>query len=228
MRKIAFLRASLMMISATLFASPASAQISVSQLIVELNTENSAADLEVVNDSGERAYVTVTPRQIQLPGTPAESSFSTPNPETLGLLVSPSRLILEPNQRRRLRIARVGASSDHEKIYRVTVKPVTGEIEATQSGIKMLVGYDLLVISRPVSSAVDLKKERTGSTLTIRNDGASSVELVEGKLCLPTKVCSSIPGRRIYAGAIWSQPIPPTGTGEFRVKSMSGWSTLKF
>ena len=211
-------------------AGPAQAELVISQLIVEFKPGGPrTADIEIFNNSDERRYAVVEPLRLLDPGTPLEKRVTVPDPAQLGLLASPARLILEPQQRRRLRIATVGVLDERERVYRVTVKPVTGEVEGSVSGLKLMVGYDLLVLVRPPSPRTILKAERSGSYLTIANNGNASVELAEGKQCDPAgKSCEALPAKRLYAGASWKQHLPRPGAGEYRVRSADGWTSLKF
>jgi P pilus assembly chaperone PapD len=213
-----------------LAASPAVAELVVSQLIVEFTPGSSRAnDIEIFNNSDERAYALVEPREILNPGTAAEQRFTSPDPAKLGLITSPGRFILEPRQRRTLRIAAIGAAADRERVYRVTVKPVTGEIASEESGLKLLVGYDLLILVRPTLIKNDVRVSRTGLDLTMTNGGNASVELAEGKQCDEGgKNCKSLPSKRLYAGASWKQTLPRPANGEYRVRSAYGWTTVKF
>lgn len=210
--------------------APASAELAVSQLIVELKPGASrAADIEIYNDSDERSFVSVEPREILEPGRDNERPLMSPDPERLGLLVSPRRLVIEPHQRRRLRIAAIGPVPTQERVYRVTVKPVSGEVSGSESGLKLLVGYDLLVLARPPISRDDVAVSRTGGVLTVSNRGDASVELAEGRQCDDQgKNCQSLPGKRLYAGATWTRSLPLSNSGEYRMRSVDGWSTLKF
>lgn len=210
--------------------APASAELAVSQLIVELKPGASrAADIEIYNDSDERNFVSVEPREIIDAGRDSEKPLLSPNPGKLGLLVSPTRLVIEPRQRRRLRIAAIGPIPSRERTYRVTVKPVAGEVTGTESGLKLLVGYDLLVLVRPSPTRPELEISRTGSILNIVNRGNASVELADGKQCDSSgKKCQLLPSKRLYAGATWRQSLPLSTTGEYRIRSDERWSTIKF
>lgn len=187
----------------------ASAELVLSQLVVELTPGTSSrVDVEVWNNDPDRSFVSVEPREIIAPGTAAESRRDDPDPEKLGLLVSPSRMILEPGQRKLLRIAAL-RGADHERVYRVTVKPVVGQLSAEKSGLKVLVGYDLLVLVRPAQAKVLVSGTRSGGTLTLHNGGNVSVELTEGKACAPQgKGCDELPGGRLYAGADKAVAVP--------------------
>jgi P pilus assembly chaperone PapD len=219
---------SLFMAMAT--AAPASAEIAVSQLIVELKPGASrAADIEIYNDSEERSFVSVEPREIVDAGLDNEKSRLSPDPEKLGLLVSPTRMVIEPRQRKRLRIAAIGPVLPRERVYRVTVKPVTGDVSGTETGLKLLIGYDLLVLVRPPASAPNLEVRRSGGMLTIINQGTASVELAEGKLCDANGGgCQSLPSKRLYAGASWQQDLPLSTGGEYRLRAGDLWTTLRF
>ena len=209
--------------------APASAELVISQLVVELDPQSRTVDVEVLNASSERSFVAVEPREILAPGTDEERAEFTPDPGALGLLVSPQRLILEPNQRRMVRIAALGEQPARERIYRVTIKPVAGDVSGSESGLKLLVGYDLLVIARPPIREVDVAVSRSGGDILITNRGKSSVELIEGKTCdWSGGNCRALPNKRLYAGATWRQPAEPGGKGHYRIRSADGWSALKF
>lgn len=221
--------ASWALVAASLPLMPASAELTVSQLIIELGPSATTADIEVVNNSPERAFVAIEPREILAPGSANERPFFTPDPETLGLIASPARMVLEPRQRRILRVAAIANDLPRERVYRITVKPVAGELSGEQSGLKLLVGYDLLVLVRPKALAFGLVATRGEQGLTLTNKGNASVELSEGKHCVQAKSpCGALPSKRLYAGASWTQPFSSDSHGEYRVRSADGWSILKF
>jgi P pilus assembly chaperone PapD len=209
---------------ALIAAGPASAEIVLSQLVVELgNGKGQRGDVEVWNNAPERAYVLVEPVEVRSPGSPQEQRASERDPEKLGLLVSPGRMILEPGQHKLVRIATVGAPATRERVYRITVRPTVGQVSADVSGLKILIGYEVLVLVRPSGEAKPLLVgQRTGRSLTIRNAGASSVELADGKQCAAKDRCQTLPGKRLYAGAEWQITLPADGPADFNVLSQSG------
>lgn len=199
----------------------AEAQISLSDLVIELQPgKDSRRDVEVLNSGSDRAFVAVEPAEIVNPGTPAETRRSDPDPEKLGLLVSPARMILEPGQRKLVRFADIRPAADRERVYRVTVKPVAGQIAAEQSGLKLLIGYDVLVLVRPAAPRANIVFTRAADGGTFRNDGNVSVELAKGRQCDESgKSCSELAGKRLYAGAQWSVALKPGMHPEFDVNS---------
>jgi P pilus assembly chaperone PapD len=200
--------------------APATAQIQLSNLVVELTPgKDSRQDVEVWNSSSDRAYVAVEPSEIVNAGTSGETRRTEPDPEKLGVLVSPARMILDPGQRKLVRIANI-APSDRERVYRVTVKPVAGPIAADQSGLKILLGYDVLVLARPSQPRPSVSASRSGNTMTFRNDGNVSVELEEGRQCDASgKACADLAGKRLYAGADWSIEVKPGYRPEYTLRS---------
>jgi len=215
---------------ACLPASPARADIVLSQLIVDLQPgQDSRQDIEVWNTGSDRAYVAVEPSEIVNPGSTTEQRRRDPDPEKLGLLVSPARMILEPGQRKLIRVAELQPPQDRERTYRVTVKPVVGKITSAESGLKILVGYDVLVLVRPAHSEPKVWTQRSGDELTFRNNGNVSVELVEGRACDPAgKSCSDLPGKRLYPGAQWTERVPAGRQAQYTLKSPGQTSRKTF
>jgi P pilus assembly chaperone PapD len=207
-----------------LAAGAASAGILLSDLIVELQPgKQGKEDIEVWNSSPDPAYVAVEPREILNPGTANETVRKDPDPEKLGLLVTPPRIILDPGQRKIIRVAMLAPPSDRERVYRVTVKPVAGELQSKDSGLKILVGYDVLVLVRPQSSAPSVTGVRSGRTLNFTNTGNVSVELVDGRQCDSARAhCVDLPGKRLYAGASWSEPLASDLPVEYNVREPGG------
>lgn len=210
--------------------APAHAELVLSDLVVELVPgKESRQDIELWNDSDERSYVEISPAEIVNAGQPSETRRQLPDPEQLGLLVSPNRMILEPGQHKVIRIAAIAPAVDRERIYRVTVKPVVGDISDGQSGLKLLVGYDVLAMVRPANPAPRIVGSRTGSMLVLRNEGNASAELLNGKQCeTPGKACADLPGKRLYAGAEWRLPLERSGTIEYSIKLGEKLSVVRF
>jgi P pilus assembly chaperone PapD len=215
--------------AAALAATPAAGEISLSQLVVELGSgKGQRSDIEVWNNAPERAYVVVEPVEVVNPGTPAEQRTAQRDPEKLGLLVSPGRMVLEPGQHKLLRVAVAGGPSPRERVYRITVRPTVGQVSADVSGLKILIGYEVLVLVRAGASKPQLVATRHGRTLTVRNVGATSVELADGKQCAAKNHCQTLGGKRLYAGAEWNWTLPGEGPADFMVMGPSGNARQSF
>jgi P pilus assembly chaperone PapD len=220
---------------ATLFAgllaapSPAGAELVLSQLVVELAPgRQDRADIEVLNRSPERSFVTIEPREIVAPGTSGESSRTDPDPEKLGILVSPERMVLEPGEQRLMRIASL-APGDRERIYRVRVEPVMGKLSSPSSGLKILVGYDVLVLVRPSELRPHVSGSRSGNALRLVNDGNVSVELLGGRACDSSmRNCRDLPGGRLYAGASRSVLVDGAAKVQYELKAGAKFIPVQF
>ena len=207
--------------STLLAATPARAELVLSELIVDLQSgKHVRDDVEIWNKSDERAFVAVEPRQILNPSLANQSEHRDPDPEKLGLLVSPTRMILEAGQRKLLRIATLAPANSREQVYRVTVKPVIAGVQAPDSGLKILVGYDVLVLVRPPQALPSITATRNGRALTFNNQGNVSVEIVEGKQCNSSRAeCKELPGKRLYPGASWTVELSSDLPAQYTLKS---------
>ena len=204
-----------------LAAAPTAARagLSVAPVIVDVQpNQPPRADVELFNDGTETVYVVVEPSRIEDPGDADEKRVRLADPQALGLLATPNRLVLQPGQRKFVRIALLSPPGDADRIYRVTVKPVIGEVKSGETGLKILIGYDLLVIQRPGKPDASIIASRAGDTLTLKNAGNTNAELFQGQQCDPQRQCTPLPGHRLYAGASWSVPIKPGLPIDYAVK----------
>jgi P pilus assembly chaperone PapD len=192
------------------YASLAHAEMVLSQVIVDLLPgKPTREDIEVWNDGDDRMYVVAEPSEILDAGTAHLQRLAVPSSEDAGLLVVPRRLVLEPGERRTIRIATFGDRPAAERVYRVAIKPVAGPLSAEQSALKVLVGYDTLVLVRPAALVDNLRAERTGDTLTLRNLGNVSQEIFAGSQCSGDgRDCRTLPDKRLYPGGVWTQSLP--------------------
>lgn len=211
-------------------APAARANIVLSQVILDVKPNDPPAqDIEVWNNSGDRTYVSVEPTEVIAPGTPDEHRAANPDPAISGILVSPQRLILEANQRRLIRVGLVGARLDRDRIYRIAIKPVAGDVSASATALKVMVGYDALVIYRPEKLDGTVTGVRSGSTITFTNAGNTNVEMFEGRQCGASGApCRRLPATRLYAGAKWSVAIDPALPVEYRLSTAGETVFRKF
>jgi P pilus assembly chaperone PapD len=198
---------------------PASADMVLDKVILDFTPDAPARDdIEVWNNGTERLYVMVEPNEVIAPGQAGEHRIADPDPAKLGLLVTPQRLILEPGERRLVRIAAIVPRGTQDRIYRVTIKPVVGDVSAAQTALKVMVGYDALVIYRPAAPTGTVTATRAGKSIVFTNDGNSNVEMYQGRQCdAAGKDCRDLPARRLYAGARWEQPLERDTPVEYRI-----------
>ena len=168
-------------------------------------------DVEISNHGEEPLYVEVEPHEVLAPGTDQEERARILDPREAGLLVTPNKLIVPPGATKVIRLVKMGISSK-ERVYRIAAKPVTGGVEATSSGLKIMVGYEILAIVYPSQPDAKLKIERDGRKLFVQNNGNTNVLLRQGFQCetsdTPQEECTPLPSRRVYPGNSWELDLP--------------------
>jgi P pilus assembly chaperone PapD len=200
-------------------AAPATAGIVLSEAVVDIEPGQPAAqDIEVWNNGSDVAYVVSEPSEIRSPGLPAEARVKVEDPGAGGLLVTPQRLILQAGERKLVRIATIAPRGASDRVWRVTIKPVAGQVTAPGTALKLLVGYDVLVIQRPAVITPQVTASHAGAALTLVNAGNTNVELYEGKQCAADGPdCKPLPSRRLYPGQSWTQTLPGNGPARYRM-----------
>ena len=195
------------------FPLSVSAAMALSNAIVHFEPgKPSRQDVEITNTGEEPLYVQVDPRVVLNAGTESEERVSITDPREHGLLVTPNRLVIAPGASRALRLVKLAKQLTQERIFRITARPVSGELEAESSGLKILIGYEVLAIFYPDKLDPNLQVKRSGQTLTVANNGNTNVLLQEGFQCqtpnLPLEECTPLPGKRMYPGTSWQVELP--------------------
>lgn len=185
------LRRWLLLTLALLWVQPAQAQMAIDRLWVDFTDESvGRSDLVVRNESEDVYYVTVTPSEILNPGQADEERVTYTDPEELGLLVTPNRLVLQPGDMRAIRLVSLNQNLQTDRNYRVDVRPELGEISVTGGNdedrgmaLKLLSAFDVLVTVRPEDGRPEFTARRGPDFLELANRGTSSMVLLDGRLC---------------------------------------------
>ena len=94
------------------------------------------------------------------------------------------------------------------------------------AAIAVRAGLALAVLALPSGAGAGIAVSQM--VIDVR-PGDSSVELTEGKQCDGDgKACRPLPGKRLYAGASWAQPLGGSGPVEYRLRTADGWTSMKF
>jgi Mat/Ecp fimbriae periplasmic chaperone len=210
--------------------TPARAGMILDKVIVDFSpNEPSRDDIEITNAGDEILYVSVEPSEIVDPGEAGERRVTDPDPRALGLLVSPNRLALGPGERKILRFSLLDRPVRRDRIYRVAIQPAVGELTATRSALKVLVGYDVLVIARPPDAHPVITASRDNDALLVRNLGNTNALLFDGRQCDEAETdCVELPSMRIYAGNAWRFDLPRDGPVRYLVESSNGTTIETF
>ena len=165
-------------------------------------------DVVVQNPSQEPLFILVEPSRIMNPGQPSEERVQFRDPGELGLLVTTNRFIVQPGQRKIIRFAVIGPAIEQDRIYRVTVRPIVGQVESQTTAVKVVFGYDLLVIVRPPNPEPKIEWNRDGLKLSVKNVGSTNALLSQGKQCnADGEDCKDLPPKRLYPGAQWDHEL---------------------
>lgn len=194
------------------FSTTAFANMELSNVILHFEPGDPARqDVEISNAGETPLYIDIIPTVVLSPGEESEARSAITDPRAAGLLVTPNKLIVPPGATKVVRFVKLGPSTV-ERVYRVAAKPVIGDIDAERSGLKILIGYEILVIVYPDDTEPNLEVTRDGQHFSVRNTGNANVLLREGYQCLepdlPFEDCTSLPGRRMYPGNEWSTELP--------------------
>lgn len=156
-------------------------------------------------------YVAVQPYEIENPGEDPIKRKKLDDPRKSPLVVTPNKFVLEPGQKRILRFLRLDKDPKQERIFRVRVEPKLGKVslkgkrEGSEkiTGVKVLVGYDVLVMLRPNKKTKDISIKRTGRKLIMENSGNINYLVREVQQCEDfdsQKNCKNLKGPRVYPG----------------------------
>ena len=217
-----------------LLAAPASAQISVNRSVIEFTDDARVQDIEVLNGGADRVYLDLSVAEILEPDSETPRRVEFDDPRTAPVLVSPRQLLVPPGTRKRVRVI-LRQESDAEQVFRLRVKPYTGSARLTATGddkkssaIRVLVGYDLLLIARPAELRPDVRVTRDEDSIEFVNGGNTNVLLRRIVQCEAgvdpdapdaAGACEEMQPNRLYAGETYRVALPRRGAAErFPVK----------
>lgn len=204
---------------------PLHAGILLDKSIVEFaNGESPRKDIWVINDENENAYVKVQVLEVRNPGTDEESREEIVDPEAIGFVATPSKLVIPPKGRKLVRLVNL-APSGPERVYRVNFTPVLPPLEEEEGAtVRVVIAYQVLALIQPDKPTEDLEIVRYGNDLTFRNKGNSYALLGAGVQCdAQGDNCEDLPARRLYAGNEWKVVLPYADTAaEYSLTNFKG------
>ncbi len=216
-----------------------SSQINVTPLSIDFTPQGDKfSDISVMNVSQDMAYVQVDISRIDNPGMPNQKVIALTNdPQSFGLVASPTKLAIPPQQLRRVRLLPLIHNNTQDVFYQVKITPVSGELEsilspqkAIQAGVQIIVGYETKVFIRPPQAQAVISINRIGNEVTIKNTGNSNVLLYAGQQCdAAHKACTPLPNpaHRLFAGNTWQFTLINPAPVEFTEKFLDKTQILK-
>lgn len=213
------------------FANLADADMIVDNAILVFEPgKTSRQDISVRNTGEKPLYIKVTPSIVHNPGTPEQHRETIRNPRAAGLLVSPNKLVVPPGGRKIIRFVDLGKGRQKEGVYRVTLAPVAGELIARESGLKVMIGYEILVLAQPEKPESLLEAQREGRRLRLANNGNTDIYLFQGRQCpqgmTQNRDCVKLRDKRLYPGNHWDFELPLDAPAQFQM-TVGNDNTLK-
>lgn len=209
-----------LVLAAALVMPAAQAAMSIDNAIIAFKPgDPSRKDVTVFNPDKEPLYVKVEILEVRNPGTSEEKRELVKDPEKISLLATPSKLMIEPGGRRVVRIVNLAPNPATERVYRVNLLPVVGKLQVSNNesdesamALKIVIGYQLLVLVAPAGAKEGLDVQRNGNVATLRNTGSTNIQLFSGTQCpsadAPETACKQLPDRRLYPGNEWVLELP--------------------
>jgi hypothetical protein len=200
--------------------------------------KNSSRNVTVQNHSDFTGYVKVDLYEVVNAGTSKEEIFifkqidrgtkegeveiqkyknknvKIRSPEESGLYFSPSKIILEksgsPMDSQTIRVMNLNEELKKERIYRLRVYPVIDGFgnKKTNMGIKVLMGYESLILVQSVNPVLEYSYEFIDGKLIIKNEGNGNIKFESGEHCDKLKNCSVLPPFRLYDNGLEEIVLP--------------------
>nr|WP_010133622.1 hypothetical protein [Microbulbifer agarilyticus] len=196
-----------------LLTMPALAGMSLDKIIVYLDdSPNVREDIVVSNPDEETLYLKTEVYRVDNPGFEDEKRIRVVDPKEFKLLVSPAKAVIGSGESKRFRMMSLERDLTKEKVYRVTFRPVVGDIESDRTAVKILVAYQALIFVQPQNGKYQLEVTRQGDRWSLKNNGNINVEVSNVQYCPDALNCQKLNvGGRLYAGNTVSLDVPMQG-----------------
>jgi P pilus assembly chaperone PapD len=205
------------------YSGYAFAQITVNKSVLEFNEDNLVQDIDITNTGDYKIFLNLSAAKIRNPHTANPERIELKDPRTSPVLVSPKQVLIPPGQRKRVRIILRKIPEDFDDVYRLAIKPFTGDVqiendrppEAKSSAVKILLGYDILLLARPKNAVGKLAVKRTSNALWFKNTGNTNVLLRRMQQCDAAGLdCEDLQPNRVYAGEVYKVDLPKKGSAK--------------
>lgn len=187
-----------------LSSSFAQAQLAIDRIIINFNRDSAASEDVILQNTSDKEtlFIAVEVLEVSNPGSSNEQRIVIDDPARVGLIATPARVIIPPKGRKYVRLVNLleGVKKDH--IFRINFTPVTPRQQASESAVKLMIGYQALVMVRPDRPSVKINAQRVKDTVTVANNGNTNVFLEQMRQCRTSKLqeCTPLNDQRLYAG----------------------------
>lgn len=189
-------------------AFPASASMILERTILNFHEGMKRQDLEITNPDQEPLYVKIELLEVLHPNTEQEQQNLISDSLAAKFLVTPEKLVIPAGGKKLIRFVNLQSPSDKEKVFRVNLIPVAADGNTKKTtGVKVLVGYQMLVFIQPKKLVPKLDGVISNGQLHLSNNGNTNLMLRNGTQCenpKKKKNCNDLPSKRLYPGNKWS------------------------
>lgn len=218
-----FVTALVALIACWVYSGSVLGQIIVNKSVLEFNADNLVQDVDITNTGDYKIFLNLTVAKIRNPHTDTPERVELTDPRTSPVLISPKQVLIPPGQRKRVRIILRKTPNKVDDVYRLAIKPFTGDVQldddrpadAKSSAVKILLGYDILLLARPMDAVGKLAVKRTAKALWFKNTGNTNVLLRRLQQCdAAGKDCEALQPNRVYAGEVYKVDLPKKGSAK--------------
>jgi len=196
----------LLAVSLLALSSSVSAQLRVSDSIVNMTAEQQRSTIELTNTGASSLTVQLELHRVIDPGTVIGGDEVTQAAIDAPVRLNESQLEIGPGQSRSVIVHQSPRSLEHDDVYRLHVKPA---IPAHSNGMNIVLNYNLLLFVRPLNADSRVRLNRRHDELTLSNDGNSNAQLSSLLVCdESSNECQPLPTQRLYANQQWQVPVP--------------------
>ena len=131
------------------------------------------------------------------------------NPVKFGFAVTPTKLILAPNQTQPVRLLILAKHYTKDIFVKVNITPVENPLimiqpakkkkdkQNTASGFQLVFAFNSIMILRPSHPHATIVLKRSGKHLTLSNTGNSYASFSYYKICKPNHQCQALTNKKL-------------------------------
>ncbi|MEO0608504.1 MAG: hypothetical protein AAFY82_09760 [Pseudomonadota bacterium] len=211
-------------------AAPMQAQMTVDPVILAFDRPDLKRQDMLVGNVGLRPlYLEVSAARILEPAAVGETYLTSPNPDEVGLLVAPRRIVLQPGEEKTVRVIRLDQDFKTDQAWRVQFKPVIGDVITDTPVAIPLIAVKALVFARPGGATAKIIGQREGRALLLANVGNTNAVISNGVQCAAPGIdCQAVSGKRLWPGMVWSTRLPLDAPVSFQVKDAGPDRSIEF
>ncbi len=202
--------------------------LEVSPMLMYFHAGTNVQDITVSNTDQAVEYASVVPVYLPNMGlsTAKPVAFDGTNPQTFGLMISPTKMALQPGTARKVRVVNLLNNVPADRVYTLTIsninptQTVVSEANGSSAQMSMSYGYQIKVFVLPANPLPVVSAKRNGTSVTITNTGNSYISLRSGQLCDSSgdhckPLSSDLDYHVLYAGNTWTYTLPTAGVVKY-------------